>query len=159
MVFLKVMANTKKSTVVYVNTLLPFGAALAGRLSGKKDVYHLHETTVNPLILKSFLKKIAKSCASEAIYISQFLMEKEPLHGVPSRVVYNCLPQDFVEKAEKHLATNPDKTGPFTVLMLCSLKAYKGVGEFVRLAERLPDLCFVLVFNSDYPSIQCHFEG
>ncbi len=159
LVFSKILMNANSNTVVYVNTLLPFGAALAGRLRGKKVIYHLHETTVNPPFLKFFLKKIAQYCASEAIYVSQFLLEQEPLTGVPSRVVYNCLPQDFVEKAEAHLAANPPKSGPFTVLMLCSLKAYKGVGEFVRLAERLPDLRFVLVLNASLDSIQRHFEG
>ncbi len=158
-VFAKILANAKGETVIYVNTLLPFGAALAGRLMGKKVVYHLHETTVNPPFSKTFLKKTAKTCASEAIYVSQFLLENEPLRGVPSRVVYNCLPQDFVEKAAAHLATNPTKSGPFTVLMICSLKAYKGVGEFVKLAEQLPTLRFVLVLNAAYDNIQRHFAG
>jgi len=157
--FFKILAHAKVGTVVYVNTLLPFGAAMAGFLLRKKVVYHLHETTVNPPFLKAFLKKTANICATEAIYVSQFLLEQEPLPGVPSRVVHNCLPKDFVKKAETHLSANPTKTGPFTVLMLCSLKAYKGVGEYVQLAERLPDLRFVLVLNTSYENIQQYFEG
>ncbi len=158
-VFFKILAHAKGDTVVYVNTLLPFGAAIAGWLLRKKVVYHLHETTVNPQFLKAFLKRTAKLCASEAIYVSQFLQEQEPMLGVPSRVVYNCLPNDFVEKAEAHLSANRPKSERFTVLMLCSLKAYKGVGEYLRLAERLPDLRFVLVLNTSYATIQRHFEG
>ncbi len=157
-IFFKILASAKGETVVYVNTLLPFGAALAGRLLRKKVVYHLHETTVNPPFLKVFLKKIAQTCATEAIYVSQFLLEQEPLPGVPSRVVHNCLPKDFVRKAEAHLSANPTKSGPFTVLMLCSLKAYKGVGEYLRLAEQLPDLRFVLVLNTSLANIQRHFQ-
>ncbi|MBI1224939.1 MAG: glycosyltransferase [Bacteroidetes bacterium] len=156
-VFFKILSLSKSGTVVYVNTLLPFGAALAGRILGKKVIYHLHETTVNPPILKAFLKKTAAFCASEAIYVSQFLMEKEPLPGISSRVVYNCLSQDFVETAAKHLVNHPIKSGPFTVLMLCSLKRYKGVGEFVSLAKRLPDFRFVMVLNAGYDSIQRFF--
>ncbi|MCC6724404.1 MAG: glycosyltransferase family 4 protein [Saprospiraceae bacterium] len=157
--FFKILANAKGETVVYVNTLLPFGAAMAGWLLRKKVVYHLHETTVNPPFLKTFLKKTAAFCASEAIYVSHFLQEQEPLPGVPSRVVYNCLPQDFVQKAEAHLSASHTKSERFTVLMLCSLKAYKGVAEYLRLAERLPELRFVLVLNTSYGSIQKHFEG
>jgi glycosyltransferase involved in cell wall biosynthesis len=149
----------RPDTVVYVNTLLPFGAALAGRLLRKKVVYHLHETTVNPAFLKAFLKKTARICASEAIYVSQFLMEKEPLPGVPSRVVHNCLPSEFMKKAEAYLSANPSKTGPFTALMLCSLKEYKGVNEFIALAAKMPDLRFLLVLNRDFDDIQHFFEG
>lgn len=158
LIFCRVLLHAKGDTVVYVNTLLPFGAALAGRLLGKKVVYHLHETTVNPPVLKSFLKRTASFCASEAIYVSNFLLEKEALPGVPSKVVYNCLSQDFIEKAETYLAKNPSKNWPFTVLMLCSLKEYKGVNEFVQLAGQLPDFRFVMVLNSDADAVSAFFR-
>ena len=156
--FCKVLLHAKGDTVVYVNTLLPFGAALAGRLLGKKVVYHLHETTVNPPALKGFLRKMATNCATEAVYVSNFLLEKEALPGVPSKVVYNCLSQDFIEKAESYLAQNPSKDWPFTVLMLCSLKEYKGVNEFVQLAGQLPDFRFVMVLNSDADAVRAFFR-
>ena len=34
---------TAKKTVFYINTLLPVGPALAGRMMGKRVVYHYHE--------------------------------------------------------------------------------------------------------------------
>jgi len=158
--FLRVLTYFRTDAVVYVNTLLPFGAALAGRLTGKKVVYHMHETTVNPPILKGFLKAMASICASEAVYVSHFLEEKEPLWGVPSRVVYNCLSKDFVEKAEAHLSGHAqDKPSPFTILMLCSLKIYKGVNEYVKLAASLPEYRFVLVLNSSELAIKEFFKG
>lgn len=138
----------EKGRVIYINTLLPFGAALAGKLSGKKVIYHLHETTVNPPFLKKFLKGIAKFCASEAIYVSDFLRQQEPLGSVPSKVVPNSLSNDFVKRARQFLQKQRDKTGPFTVLMLCSMKAYKGYREFIQLAERLPEYRFLLVLNA-----------
>ena len=33
----------QKQTVFYINTLLPVGPALAGRMMGKKVIYHYHE--------------------------------------------------------------------------------------------------------------------
>lgn len=157
--FCRVLLHAKGDTVVYVNTLLPFGAALAGKLLGKKVVYHLHETTVNPPALKGFLRKMANTCASEAVYVSNFLMEQEALPGVPSKVVYNCLSPDFIEKAEAYLAQKPSKDWPFTVLMLCSLKEYKGVNEFVQLAGQLPDFRFVMVLNSDADAVSAFFRS
>ena len=158
-IFFKILKYYRQDVVIYVNTLLPFGAALAGKLLGKKVVYHLHETTVNPPVLKKILKKTATVCASEAIYVSHFLKQEERLENVPSRVIYNCLSKDFTEKAARyHLAALP-QTGPFTSLMLCSLKEYKGVNEFVKLSEMLPEYRFVLVLNSTQEAIREFFTS
>lgn len=156
--FSAVWKNRHQTDIVYVNTLLPFGAAIAGKLAGLKVIYHLHETTVNPPILKSFLKTVAKLCASEAVYVSNFLQEQESLSSVPSRVIYNCLPADFTEQANAFLRKPKDKIGPFTVLMLCSLKGYKGVNQFVELARALPNFQFLLVLNSNFEAVRDYFD-
>ena len=59
-----------KDAVIYVNTLLPFGAALYGRLTGRKVVYHVHEISVTPAPLKSLLTTIAWMTSSLNIYVS-----------------------------------------------------------------------------------------
>ena len=43
------------------------------------------------------------------------------------------------------------------VLMICSLKAYKGVNEFVALAKRFPSLNFEMVLNANEKDIETHF--
>lgn len=45
----------KKTDVLYVNTVLPFGAGIIGKIKGCKVIYHIHETSMKPLILKKFL--------------------------------------------------------------------------------------------------------
>jgi glycosyltransferase involved in cell wall biosynthesis len=158
--FFKVLRlAAKPGTLVYVNTLLPFGAALAGCLLRKKVVYHLHETKISPPMLKNFMKLVASACASEAIYVSQFLKEKEPMPRVKSTVVYNCLTDDFMKRAEAYLSSKSPKAGQFTVLMLCTLKEYKGVNEYVKLAGLLPDFRFVLVLSTPYEEVLRHFDG
>ncbi len=140
--------------VFWINTLMPFGAALAGRLMGKRVVYHVHETSVRPVALKRWLRLVARHTAHHAVFVSRFLQKAEALPGVPSSVVYNALPEEFVFQAALHeKATDPDMRRPFTVLMLCSLKDYKGVGEFVQLAGRLPRCQFVLVLNAEMDEI------
>ena len=155
----KILKYLNEDVIIYVNTLLPFGAAIAGRLIGKKVIYHIHETTVNPPVLKRFLKKVATACSSEVVFVSHYLKQKETLPNVPAKVVYNCLSKEFVEVAKTHLIAQPLKPQKFTVLMICSLKAYKGVNEFVQLAERLPEQQFVMVLNSNQNGIQQYFQG
>ncbi|GAB4251179.1 MAG: hypothetical protein Kow0027_14990 [Saprospiraceae bacterium] len=144
-------------SVVYINTLLPFGAALGAKLWNLRVVYHMHETTVNPPILKRFLKAVARRCASGAIYVSRFLQRAEPLAGVPSTVVYNSLDAEFVKQALDFRNGRHQKPRSFTALMLCSLKAYKGVDVYVRLAAKLSQYQFLLVLNSDMESIRQYF--
>ena len=153
-----VLKNSRKFDVIYVNTLLPFGAAIGGWLTQTKVVYHIHETSINPVIFKNFLLWMAQITATEAIYVSKFLLKKEPLKGVTSKVVYNSLNPTFVEKAEDFLSTNPEKEYPFTTLMLCSLKEYKGVFEFLELAQRMPKYKFELVINSTMEQINEFFK-
>ena len=53
LVFCYVLKFRKEDVVIYINTLLPFGGALAGRLIGKKVIYHVHETSIRPLLSTS----------------------------------------------------------------------------------------------------------
>ena len=155
-VFFKMLKYRNENVVVYINTLLPFGAALAAKMMGKKVIYHVHETSVKPASLKSFLKTIAAKTASQAIYVSKFLAKEEGLKGVPSEIIYNALSDNFIQQANKIKAI-PKSKNDFTVLMLCSLKDYKGVKEFVQLAEKLPHLLFELVLNSKQEEIDNYF--
>lgn len=154
--FFQILSYRNTPAVIYINTILPFGAALAGKLMGKEVIYHVHETSIKPEIFKSFLFGIAQRCASNAIYVSKFLLEQEPLKGVDCRVIYNGLSEDFVTKAELAEDRGIDKE---TVLMLCSLKVYKGVNEFVALAKSLPKRKFELVLNADQNAIDDFFKG
>ena len=157
--FFKMFQYRNEEVVVYVNTLLPFGVAIAGKLMSKKVVFHIHETSVKPPFLKSFLKWVCAKTATEIIYVSKFLQQKEPIGTVPSSVVYNALSSDFVDKSIKTQQALTQEKENFKVLMLCSLKAYKGVGEFVKLANRLPHISFELVLNAEKLDINQYFHG
>ncbi len=45
------------------------------------------------------------------------------------------------------------------VLMICSLKVYKGVDEFLELAKKNPSYIFKLVVNATEKVIQEYFKG
>lgn len=153
--FFKIAKSIQKNTIVYVNTVLPFGAALAGKLFGAKVVYHIHETSIKPAILKKFLFKIANWCASDAIYVSNYLFDQEKLVRPQNHVVYNAISKDFLDKTKTHAHT--PKADVFQLLMLCSLKEYKGVWDFYRLANAIPQCNFCLVLNASQKEIETFF--
>lgn len=153
--FFKLAFFLKKSDVVYINTVLPFGAALIAKLKGCKIIYHIHETSMKPKILKQFLFKIAEITADEVVYVSNFLANQEPLH-VKKSVLYNVLEKSFVEAANQK---NKNKKIEKIVLMICSLKKYKGVDEFVALAKMNNEFTFKLVVNASQNEIDDYFKN
>lgn len=138
-----------KDTMFYINTLLPIGPALAGRIMGKRVVYHYHE---NAFIKGAFYKTLAKEMqwlAHEIICVSQyqasFLQRRKGITIVP-----NALPKQFTDQ----LLFDPDAAFERKrVLMLGSLKLYKSPLEFIELANRLPLFPFELVVNDTQENI------
>ncbi|WP_107038037.1 glycosyltransferase family 4 protein [Brumimicrobium mesophilum] len=152
--FLRLLFVIKKSDIVYVNTVLPFGAALAGKIKGAKIIYHVHESTVNPAILKWFLFKIVALTATEIINVSQYVESAHNIKSTNNHLIYNAIDESFLaERKEKVINDNPKN-----ILMVCSLKAYKGVFEFINLAKDNPQFKFRLVLNASQPDIDSFFE-
>ena len=155
--FFKILKYKDQQVVIYINTLLPFGAALAAKWMGKALVYHIHESSLKPPIFKKFLKTIATRTASDSIFVSNWLKEKEQLNIVPATVVYNGLSSNFIAKSRKAMFCY-EKNERFTCLMLSSLKEYKGIRTYVELARKLAPVNFELVLNANQASIDTFFK-
>lgn len=152
--------ETNANSVIYINTLLPFGAALYGWITRKRVIYHLHEVSINPAPLRRFLVSIARLTAHQLIYVSDFHRRCLPIRGVESHVVHNSLDAGFLIQAQ-YSEFRHRREGRFNVLMLASLRDYKGVPEFVELASRLADcedIHFNLVANDDIKTIERYFR-
>ena len=91
------------------------------------------------------MQKLAHEIICVSAYQASFLKRKKGVTVIP-----NALPTEFVSKLY------PDAEAAFerkTVLMLGSLKEYKGTREFIELANRLPQYKFVLVINDTQENI------
>lgn len=133
----------KKDVVFYINTLLPVVPALAGRIMGKRVVYHYHENAFVKgsvyKVLAAAMQRLAHEIICVSHYQASFLKRKEGVTIIP-----NALPEEFVNRLEY------DSQAAFErkrILMLGSLKLYKGPLEFIELARRLPQFSFDLVVN------------
>lgn len=136
----------RPDTEFYINTILPVGAAIAGRLTGKHITLHCHEAVISRNGMYPILSRIMLRLANKVICVSRFQSEQLPklpaklsIHTIP-----NTLPNQFINSLQ------PDPETAFTrrrVLMLCSLKSYKGIPEFLHLASLLPNVNFSLVIN------------
>lgn len=149
------------NALIYVNTLLPFGAAVYGWLTGRRVIYHIHEVGLSPALLQRFLVSVVRSTAAGVIYVSEFQSRQLPISVAAKAIVYNCVDQAMAERAACSIYSHRH-TGDFNVLMLASLRDYKGVPEYLALADRLKtrgDLCFILVANDDEAALDRYFDG
>lgn len=144
--FVKLLFSIKKNDTVYVNTLLPFGALLAAKFRGVHTIQHMHEVSVKPALLFRFLCFISEYTTREMIFVSAYLKSCFKFKRPIQRVVHNKLDQSFIKIASENKIQR--STLPFTVLMLCSLKTYKGVYVFLRLAQALPNIRFKMLLNA-----------
>lgn len=139
----------KKNITFYINTLLPVGPAFAGKLMGKKVVYHYHENAFAKGRFYKFLAAVMQKLADEIICVSayqaKFLNRKSKIS-----VIQNALPSEFVEKLAPNISAAFERQ---RVLMLGSLKLYKSPLEFITLSQKLPQFCFELVINDDKENI------
>ncbi|TVZ38651.1 glycosyltransferase involved in cell wall biosynthesis [Alteromonadaceae bacterium 2753L.S.0a.02] len=150
--FLKLICKGKNIHRIHVNTYLPFGASLAGKLLGIPVVYHIMETSLRPILLKRFLRAVMKVCATDIVYLSEDLYSKEKADGFRKLILYPTV-SNQIYNASVNYRNCKQAIAPqdFIILMICSLRAYKGVEEFVKVASKLEGdtgVRFQLVLNA-----------
>lgn len=153
--------SIEKNAIIYVNTLLPFGAALYGWMTGRTVIYHVHEISITPAPLKHLLITIARGTSCLNLYVSDTHKEGLPISDTLARRVYNSLDSTFFSIAKQSIYSQ-FYDGSFNILMIASLRDYKGVPELVSLAKNLQDwkgIRFDLVVNDCKEEIDRYFFG
>lgn len=141
--------------ILYMNTVVPFGSALAAKLRGKKIIYHVHEVYINPGFVKRLYSKVMKKCATKTICVSKYVLENIDFKN--SVVVYNPIECSTVpENLDEYLKHKLDRK---MIFMPTSLKEYKGVFQFVELARKNPGYNFVLLCSTELSEMQKFFEN
>lgn len=149
-------ARLPGDAIIYVNTLLPFGAALWAWRNGHPVLYHAHEATISPGLLRRFLVGVVEKTADRVLYVSDDHRYRLSIKRVPSVVVSNPIAPKIRAKGYR-TPYRARRTGKFVALMLASPRDFKGVREFLALAKRLSvrrDIQFQLVLNAEEPEIE-----
>jgi glycosyltransferase involved in cell wall biosynthesis len=129
-----------------VNTMLPFGSALAAKILKARCIYYIQESSVKPKIFKSFLRSVINLCADEIVYVSRYLQSVESFSKIESCVLYNGLREDFssfIDVPKKMKYSNKN------ILFAGSLKDYKGIFQYITLAKALPSYNFIAALNCE----------
>jgi glycosyltransferase involved in cell wall biosynthesis len=145
----------KKDVIIYINTIYPFGAALGAVITRKRLIYHVHEKPVIQSIISSFALIILNKFAQKAIFVSRYLYDNSSLRKEKKELVYNALSPEFTLRAEQFVHDSIT----YNILMICSLRKFKGVLEFVEIASVLSKYSFTLVVNGTDEEIVSFFRG
>lgn len=154
LIFRKVLSLYEPDAKVYINTLLPFGAAWAGRLKRAPITYHIHETAVPLPFFRTVLYGSAKRLATHVVFGSRYLQSQMSFPKAEKHVIHSCLPQSFVQEAVLHSNHGSRKT----VLMIAPLDEESGLRELLELAALMPATKFELVINAHKKEIDAYFE-
>lgn len=157
--FFKMFKYLRKDCIFYVNTMMPFGPALAAMIMRKKVIYHIHETSIQKN-LKSFLRLVIGMTASHIIYVSDHLSKIEHFKGIDSKTIYNSVSKSIEIKAKNHKYVHSQS--PFVVTMICSLKDYKGINELLMIAKLCKGnkvIIFELILNASDEEIKLYFDS
>ncbi|GHU73230.1 hypothetical protein FACS189450_12610 [Spirochaetia bacterium] len=157
--FFFVLVHTKKFDVLYINTVVPFAVALAGVLAHKTIIYHVHEVYIHPNMFQKIMWRTMEKYATKIITVSQYVGTNI---NRPTTVIYNATSRGFAKKAETYMQNMyaiSDKFTQKTILMVASLKKYKGIDIFVSLAQKCPEYSFFMVISSPLDDITDYFAA
>ena len=151
--FLYAFKYGRKKTF-FINTILPFGAAIAAKILRRPLIYHYHENAEAKGMGYKLLSRIMLRTADKIICVS-----KNQTSTLPKSdkivVIPNAIPISFenIENYRFEEAFNNKR-----ILMLCSLKKYKGINEFWKLAELMPNYNFEIIINDNDSNIENYIK-
>lgn len=138
--------------VFYINTIIPYYAAIIGRIYRKKIIYHIHEKFIQKGIIIMISEYIFNHCPAKRIYVSEYVKNQYKNNKHCETIVkYNTLPVSFLSKVKVvpiELRTRK------VIIMMCSLTKIKGIFTFISLAESMPEFKFKLIISADYKKIK-----
>ena len=152
----------KKYDCIYINTILPFGAAFAAKIRKEKVVYHVHEYYPKPHLMQRICVYFASKCADEYIFVSNYL--KSCYKGIFLKkgiVIHNAVSNDLKTSAKDFITNNDYIKNKFInkqIVLPCALKKYKGVNVFLELSKQLPQYNFLLVTSNSKNESDSYFK-
>lgn len=128
----------QRADTVYVNTVLPVGAVLAGVLFRRRVILHLHEVSLGSPTLFRVLYAIASCGADRVVCVSQYVADTLQVPPDKVTVVHNSLGcREWAAAAEIAVRRELPSGQSFCVVMACSLRWYKGIDAFMDLARKV----------------------
>lgn len=146
-----------KFDIIYINTVVPFGAALAAKIKNMKIIYHVHEIYIKYNFIKRVYYKTMEKCSTKIFCVSNYVKENLPCSKEKASVIYNPANNNKLNyDINEYLTKKFEKK---IILMPTSLKEYKGINQFIELAQNNTDYTFKLICSVPLKEIQQYFNN
>ncbi len=145
--FLYLLKEADRQDFIYVSTILPVGALLAGKFRKIPTLCHVHEACDNKSRFQRLLFWVLNFTGVEKMFVSEYAATSAGGRRNNPHILYNSVRSIFFEEPSAPSESFPERK--FRVIMACSLKEYKGVYEFLRIASGISEVDFHLVLNTD----------
>lgn len=130
----------------YVNTVTPYPAMIAARLTFRNLTVHVHEKFVTLSWENKLCEWLLRNLTCKRVFVSKYVLESYGfVQDDDNSVQYNRLPQSFLQ----HVKLQSASRIPTRITMLSSYTKAKGIYIFVELARRLPQYQFKLVLSAE----------
>ena len=141
----------------YINTILPYHAAIIGIFFNKKIIYHVHEKFIVYSKGTKVAEDIFNKTPSHRIFVSNYLKKQyEEQEYATYEIKYNKLSLSFVNK----IAYKPiEQRERNCVIMISSLLVEKGANTLIELARRMPTRNFLYVINATDEQIKDFYQN
>ncbi|MDY3069380.1 MAG: glycosyltransferase family 4 protein [Parabacteroides sp.] len=154
--FLLVLYYGKSFDTFYINTIVPFYAALVAKLYNKKIIYHIHEKFVSKRKSVSIYEWFFNHINSKRIFVSKYLESCYPIRkDCQSIIKYNTLPKSFLLNVHEEPLSERRLN---RILMISSLNRIKGIFNFIELARILPEYNFTLILSASQVDISNYIK-
>lgn len=146
----------RKYNVIYINTIMPFQAAIAGLILSKQIVYHVHEKFISKNTIIKIAEKVFFNIEAKKIYVSHYLKNTYKDYNPHNIVVHNKLSKEFI----KNIKYTPIENRDLNSIYIISAKVSKdkGIDIFYRLAKQCPIHKFFLVTEESLDVIEKFFN-
>lgn len=146
--FSYILKNSKKYDIIFINALLPFLPLIATLFTRRVKVFqYIHEQKIMNPVLNFLCISSTKIIKPRKLYSSYFLRDHHIKALGDGYVLNPFVSDDFFKNIEKKIY---DKK---IILMVTSLKEYKGVTKFINISNRFSltdiNLEFHLVLSCD----------
>lgn len=154
--FFIALKKARNYDIHYINTVVPFGASFGCFLMSKKVIYHIHEIYNSKSIISIIYLFFLRISSIKIIYVSNYLRNAYS-SKISSIVIPNSLSDQYFEQVKKRILNHDNKQ--FDLLLVSSLKKYKGIYNFIELARLLPNRKFLMVLSCSENEIVEEFKN
>lgn len=144
--FLLTLKLARSYDIFYINTIIPFYAAIIGVLLNKKIIYHVHEKAVAKSGITIISEFVFSHVKAERIYVSHYVANCYNNRGYNFKIRYNRLSEKFIKKSINRPVLERSLN---TVTLIAAPQIFKGVFNFIKLAESNSNINFILVLSAD----------